>query len=148
MNLIQLAEVVIGSIISIGILIAGAGYGFGKYYEGKNKASKDTLDLFNAEFDSLRKLASEQAKQIEILQADIKKHTLEIGRLGGVIEEKNKTISDLTALIQNRDPSLTEYIKFAREAILEFKDTVKRIHDRVDLNDKTSDKILSILLNK
>ncbi len=145
MGIIQVAEIVIGSIVSLGVLFAGTGYLWAQIFVGRNKANKDDFDLFNSQIDGLTKIIGEQTTQIKTLQEDIKQHTSEIGRLNGIIEEKDKKITDLLSIVQNRDPSLGEYIQFARDSILEFKDSVKRIHERVDLNDAKSDKIIDLL---
>ncbi len=121
MTFLQIAGIVIGSIAGLGALIAGAGYGIGKFIEGKNARSKDDYDLMITRLDSLQRLCEQQQNDINRNHDDLKKHTQEIGRLQGVNEEKEKKIRELMDLLANRDPALTEYIKFGREAILEFK---------------------------
>lgn len=135
MDILKLAEIIIGSIISIGVLVAGTGYGLGKFFEGKNKRTKDEIDLFTSQLDAMEKIVKKQdteiralqdkhSNEIKILQEDIKKHTQEIGRLQGVNEEKDKKIAELTGLLQNRDPQtqqfmhlLTEYVMDAKKAM-------------------------------
>lgn len=138
MNILNTATVIIGSIISLGVLIAGAGFGIGKWYEGKNKRKFDDTSLFNEQLEALKKIIDEQKNaavettkkrdaELQILRDDIKKHTSEIGRLNGIIEEKEKKNQELTAMLNLRDPALTEYIKFGRESILEFQKGMKMV---------------------
>ncbi len=144
MQTLQLAEIVIGSIISLGILIAGAGYGYGQYYQGKKKLAKDDVELFNEQLEAFKKIIESQKEdfiqyqkkrdsELQILREDIKKHTQEIGRLQGINEEKEKKIADLNAILQNRDPALSEYLKYARESITEFKEGMKGIFERLEI---------------
>lgn len=115
MNILQLAQIVIGSIASLGVLIAGAGYGIGKFLEGKNKASQDTIKVFTDQISGLNAVCEQQAKQILTLQLHDKDHTQEIGRLGGVIEEKEKKIKEMSDILANRDPQLSDFIKMTIE---------------------------------
>ena len=140
MPILQIAEIIIGSLISLGILIAGAGYGMGKFYEGKNKRKLDDTHLFNEQLEALKRIIEEQKAasaemtkkrdiEMQILREDIKKHTEEIGRLKGINEEKERKIKELMDILANRDPALGEYMKFSREAILEFKTGMKFVVD-------------------
>lgn len=108
---LQLAQIIIGSLISIGILIAGFGYFYAQFFKGKNSKSREEFDLFTSQLDALQKLCKEQAEQIKTLQEDSKKHTGEIGRLNGIVESKDKTIAELNAIIQNRDPNLMKSLE-------------------------------------
>lgn len=132
MNIAQLAQIVIGSIASIGVLIAGAGYGYGQFYKGKNAKTLDDFNLFNTQLDSLKKVCDEQAAQIKVLQEDIKGHTQEIGRLKGINEEKEKKIVELNAILQNRDPALNDFIKMSTESTKYFLDVVPKIITTID----------------
>jgi chromosome segregation ATPase len=74
----------------------------------------------------------QQAAKIKQLEQDVKNHAGDIGRLNGILEEKERKIAELTNILANRDPALSEYINFAREAITGFKDAITRVHDRLD----------------
>lgn len=126
MNLIQLLSVIIGSIVSLGALIAGAGYGYGQFYKGRNQKTLDDTTLFTARLDALKKICDDQARQIETLQNDIKYHTQEIGRLKGINEEKEKKINELNDLLSNRDPQLTEFIKSSSQELKDIKLLLKK----------------------
>lgn len=132
MNILQIAEIIIGSIISLGVLIAGAGYGFGKFFEGRNKQTLEETTLFKTRLDALKQICDDQANQINTLQEDIKSHTKEIGRLQGVNEEKEKKIKELTDILANRDPALTEFIKFSMESTKYFQGVVPEIVNKLD----------------
>lgn len=138
MNTIQIIEIIIGSIIGIGVLIAGAGYGYAQFFQGKKKLAKDDVELFNEQLEAFKKIIDNQKgefatyqikrdAEMQVLRDDIKKHTQEIGRLQGINEEKEKKIKELTDLLSNRDPALGEYIKFARDSIKIFQDQMTEI---------------------
>lgn len=131
-QVLQTAEIVIGSVISLGILIAGFGYFYAQFFQGKNKKTKEEFELFTVQLEALRKLCEQQKDQIRSLEEDSKKHTSEIGRLTGIVESKDKTIAELNAVLQNRDPQLGEHIKFSRESIAEFKESIKKITEQLD----------------
>lgn len=143
MDILKLAEIIIGSIVSIGVLVAGAGYGYGQFYKGKNSKTLEDTTLFTEQLEALKKIIIEQKEasietskkrdtEMNLLREDIKKHTQEIGRLQGINEEKEKKIKELTDILANRDPALTEYIKFGRDAILEFKKGMEFIINKLD----------------
>ena len=117
MDTLQTAQIVIGSIIGLGALIAGTGYGYAQFFKGRSDKTKDDFERFNTQLDALRKICDDQANQITKLQDDLKTHTREIGILEGVNQEKEKKIKELTDLLANRDPALSEYIKFSREVL-------------------------------
>ncbi len=136
MDLLQLAGIIIGSILSLGGLIAGAGYGYGQFYKGKNSKILEDTTLFTEQLEALKKIIEEQKiaateatkkrdGELSVLREDIKKHTEEIGRLKGINEEKEKKIKELTDLLANRDPGLIEYMSFGKKSIEEFQKDVK-----------------------
>lgn len=144
MNILQTAGIVIGSIVSLGVLIAGAGYGYGQFYKGKNSRSLDDTKLFNEQLEALKKIIDEQRlaaventkkrdAEMHTLREDIKKHTQEIGRLQGINEEKEKKIKELTDILANRDPALTNYIEFGTKAINEFKKGMEDIQSTLKI---------------
>ena len=132
MDIITLASIVIGSFVSIGVLIAGAGYGYAQWKKGGKSLVQEDLKIYIDQVDGMAKIIAEQKEQIKDLQNDVKGHTSEIGRLNGIIEEKERKVKELTDLLANRDPALGEHIKFSREAIGSFKESVERVHMRLD----------------
>lgn len=145
MSILEISGIIIGSIISLGALIAGAGYGFGKFYEGKNKRVLDETTLFNEQLEALKKIIEEQKEsakivtqkrdaEMAVLREDIKKHTEEIGKLKGINEEKEKKIKELMDILANRDPALKEYMEFARSAIVGFQESVREIKEVLLIN--------------
>ena len=143
MDVAQILYTAIGSIVSLGILLAGAGYGYAQFKKGGKSLVQEDLDVYIKQLEAMRKITDDQAEQIKIVQADIKVHTGEIGRLNGIIEEKERKIKELTDMLANRDPALGDYITFSREAIAGFQDSVKRVHDRLDAIDGKFNLILS-----
>lgn len=137
MTLIQTIGTIIAAIVSLGVLIAGSGYGYAMFTQGRKKLKKDDVELFNEQLEALRKIIesqkdefkayqSKKEDELNVLREDLKKHTQEIGKLQGINEEKEKKIKELTSLLQNRDPALQEYMTFAREAITNFQN---QMHD-------------------
>jgi chromosome segregation ATPase len=143
MDVIQIIYTIIGSIVSTGILLAGAGYGYAQFKKGSKSLVQEDLDVYIKQLEAMRKISDDQTDQIKVLQADIKVHTGEIGRLNGIIEEKERKIKELTEMLANRDPALGEYIQFSRNAIAGFQDSIKRVHDRLDAIDGKFNQILS-----
>jgi len=143
MDLISLAEIIIGSIVALGILIAGAGYGYGQFFKGRDEQTRTDFVLFNTRLESLTKICNDQEKEIQNHKAEITKLHQDIGRLQGINEEKENKIKDLTDLLTNRDPALGEYIKFGREAIIEFKQSIIRLNNRLDNIDSKFNRVLS-----
>lgn len=136
MSILQLAQIIIGSILSLGVLIAGAGYGMGKWYEGKNARTKSEYDLLITRLEALQKICEQQQIDINRNHEDLKKHTQEIGRLQGVNEEKDKKIKELLDLLANRDPSFNEYVQYSRNSIEELKQKISSIYNHLQVPTK------------
>lgn len=137
MTTIDIFEIIVGTILSLGALIAGAGYGYGQFSQGRKKLKKDDIELFNEQLEAFKKIIEAQKveadnvkkdhiAEMSILREDIKKHTQEIGRLQGINEEKEKKILELTNLLQNRDPALKEFIDLARPVIEQSKPLIEQ----------------------
>ena len=120
MTLLELAVTIIGAIISLGVLIAGLGYGYGQFFKGRDLKTKEDYDLLDTRITTLQKLCDTQQLELNGHQTEIRNLRQEIGRLQGVNEEKEKKIQELTALLQNRDPQLSDFIKYSREANVEW----------------------------
>lgn len=133
MDIIQLASIIIGSIVSLGVLIAGAGYGYGQFYRGKNARTSEDYTFLSNRIETLQGVCDKQQEEINGHQSEIKNLRQEVGRLQGVNEEKEKKIKELTDILANRDPQLTEFIKFSRDSTAFFKvivdNLVKDIRD-------------------
>jgi len=117
MNILQLAQAVSLSIAAVGVIFAGLGYLWGQIFAGKNKATTEDYNLLNTRLNSLQNTCDAQQKELADLH-------LQVGKLQGINEEKEKKIKELTELLQNRDPGLSEYIKFARETTTSFQNIV------------------------
>ncbi len=126
MSILQIAGIVIGSFISIGTLIAGAGYAYSQWFKGKNSKTIEDFQLFNSQIDALNKVCTEQSSQIRLLEERVKGNTQEIERLNTI----NKQLSDLLA---NRDPALKDYMVYARDSIELFKSEVTKVNDTLSL---------------
>ncbi len=143
MNLVQLAQSISISIAAVGVVFAGIGYLWGQIFAGKNKATTEDYNLLNTRLNSLQNTCDSQQKELADLH-------LQVGRLQGGNEEKEKKIKELTELLQNRDPGLVDFMKFITESTKGFQQALadsstafKRIHDRLDLIDGKFNQILS-----
>lgn len=135
MSIIQTAEIIIASIISLGVLIAGFGYGYAQFKQGGKKLATDDIDLFNEQIKALKLIIDQQKEtaaenskkrddEIAALRGDVQRLTQEIGKLQGINQEKDKKIKELTDLLANRDPALTDFIKFSIESTKYFQGVV------------------------
>ena len=134
MSILQSAQIVIGSIISLGILLAGAGYAYGQFYRGRDEKTKEDFSLFNTRLDGLQKICNEQEKEIQQHKKDIFDLNKEIGRLQGENTEKEKKVKELTDILANRDPALADFIKWNMENSKMFKPVFEQmIKDIADI---------------
>ncbi len=120
MNIIQLVLSIVGSIVSVGILLAGTGYAYAQFTKGKNEKNNEDYKLLTTRVDALQRLCDAQ-------QIDLNNLHQELGKLKGINEEKDKKITELNAILQNRDPALNEFIKYSTESTRYFLDIVPKI---------------------
>ncbi len=136
MTLIQLAQIVSESVAAIGVVAAGIGYFWGQIFIGRNKATKEDYNFLTTRLDALQKLCDQQQMDLNTLHQ-------EIGRLKESNDLEKKKNIELTALLQNRDPALIEYMKFARDSIMEFKGDIKGMIEYQKMMDGKFNRILS-----
>jgi len=125
MSILQISGIVIGSLVSIGVLVAGAGYAYSQWFKGKNSKTLEDFQLFNSQIDALNKVCVEQSNQIKVLEIKVKENSIEIEHL----RNTNKQLSDLLA---NRDPALAQYMEYGRASIEEFKDGLREVITKLD----------------
>jgi chromosome segregation ATPase len=101
----------------------------------------EETQLFTTRLDALKKICDDQADQIKTLQEDIRTHGQEIGRLKGINEEKERKIKELNDLLANRDPALSDFIKFSMDSAKAYQPIVESII-------KSLNEIKSLLGNK
>lgn len=114
MSFIQILQVIasiIGIIISLGVLVAGAGYAYSQFFKGTAEKTNADYALLEKRITTLQKVCDDQQSELDGHQRDIRGLNQEIGRLKGINEEKDKKIKELENLLANRDPQMTEYIK-------------------------------------
>lgn len=132
MNILQIAQIVIGSIVGLGALIAGTGYAYSQFFQGKDKFIEDerkhnreqtqsnteTLALLQGQVTSLQTLAKEQREDI-LTQRD------EITKLRTLLEDREKKIKELTDILQNRSPQIEQIAKQLSDSMVMLQDYVK-----------------------
>lgn len=111
----QLAEIVIGSIVSLGILAAGFGYAWGQVRSGDNKSAdrdrQNLRDLLKSEQEKNAALLKEKTDLFNSLQAQITQNQTELAKLQGIVEAQTKMIEQYKDLIANRSPELEKILK-------------------------------------
>lgn len=141
------------NVIAILIGVGGLSYAVGQFKLGRTKKNEEeqkkkseeitnqinVIKLLRDQIDALEKVVENTGRQCSEFKEDIKKLIQEVGRLQGVIESKDKQITELNNIIANRDPALTDYIKFGRETGLKAQALLEAIHTRLDVIEKNKD---------
>lgn len=78
-------------------------WGWQQYKQGASKISSDTIIAYQAQASINEKTLTNQAAQINSLNA-------EVGRLGGIIQEKDKQLGDYKEIFQGKNPQLEEIL--------------------------------------
>jgi len=134
MNFAQFVQTLFVSALSLGALLAGAGYGWGQFKKGRDDKSKTDYDLLDRRLETLQTLCENQQKELNGHQLEIRSLRQEIGRLQGINEEKEKKIKELTDMLAGRDPQLTEYIKTSTRAFSDILGILGSKRDLKELN--------------
>lgn len=118
MNL-DLISSIIGLLTGFGVLLVGAGFGFGQLKIGGSKAKDELIkDLKDAKAlleDKLAKLAEERTQLITSHQAQITELTKNLGVLQGRFDAQVKEVESYKLILQGRDPGQTEIMKEIRD---------------------------------
>lgn len=79
-----------GGVISFGVLVAGSGYAYGKFKQGKGDVEQETREM-QERLESLYKETLEaQNRRFEALEKEHKDNVQKISKLEGVVQEQNK----------------------------------------------------------
>lgn len=79
-----------GGIVSFGVLVAGSGYAYGKFKQGKTDVDRETSEM-QQRLEALYKETIEtQNKRFEALEKEHKENVAKISKLEGVVQEQNK----------------------------------------------------------
>lgn len=90
MGAIQIFGLVIGSIVSIGILISGFGYAFAQFKKGSETAENDAVKAQERTEKIYKELIDAQEIRFQSLEADHRVNLQKISKLEGVVEESAK----------------------------------------------------------
>lgn len=132
-------ELILAVLGGIGILLAAAGYGLGKYREGQNSRRKDDIENKRSSFELLQ-------DQVDALEVMVGKQKEDIIILQTQNSEKDKKIKEYMELIQNRNPEMNQFIKYLTETanasnrymkdtgdfFLELHETLKKIEEHLN----------------
>lgn len=82
--------VTMGGVVSFGVLVAGSGYAYGKFKQGRGDAEKEVLEM-QTRLETLYKETLEaQNRRFENLEQEHKNNLQQISKLEGVVQEQNK----------------------------------------------------------
>jgi hypothetical protein len=141
MSTLQVVEIIIGSVVSFGILIAGVGYAVGQFKKGESEGKMDDTSVKQGVFDLLQK----EVTALEKMVADDEK---EMAVLKTQVDEKDKKVKEFMEILQNRNPELTNYIttsySYMKDTGLfftEMKDVLRTLADKLrESNERTPTK--------
>jgi len=114
-QLTQISTIIIGSIISLGILAAGFGYFFAQWKRGGNEYNTNLInnlkDLLKSEQEKNAELLKEKQELFITLQAQIVVLQKETAELRGTVLGQTKMIDQYKELLTNRNPELEKTLK-------------------------------------
>ena len=114
-QLTQISTIIIGSIISLGILAAGFGYFFAQWKRGGNEYNTNLInnlkDLLKSEQEKNVELLKEKQELFITLQAQIAVLQKETAELRGTVLGQTKMIDQYKELLTNRNPELEKTLK-------------------------------------
>lgn len=106
---------------SVGIFATGAGYAWGQFFKGRNdrKLEENTITvqsftLMQSQVASLQEMVERDRKrhteERAIDRAEINRLTGEIGRLNGILQEKDGKLKEYKEIFQGRDPRMDKFM--------------------------------------
>ena len=111
----QVATIVIGSLVSLGVLALGFGYLFGQWKRGGNEYNTSLVnnlkDLLKSEQEKNAILLKEKQELFVTLQAQITQNQQELAKLQGTVGAQTKMIEQYKELLTNRNPDLEKTLK-------------------------------------
>ena len=120
--------------------VGAIGFAIGQWKNGKTKANADGLTEALATIKALRERIISLEESYKNLDDQHKKNHDEIIRLQEQLKYKDSVIKEYLGILQNRDPQLTEFIKFSMESTKYFQGVVPSLVLNVDKILKIVDK--------
>ena len=124
LTVFSIASSVVGVVVFVGLLVAGAGFLYQSFRKGKNQATFEEESRKERVDKTLKDLVDAQERRFQLLETDHKENLKQIGRLQGIIEEQSKQqkwfegifISALDKFFQENPALATELnLKLKRE---------------------------------
>lgn len=110
MSILETIGIIIAVLTGLGALVAGCGYAWGQFKQGKNQAALDkgnselnTNELLKDQIDALKDKVNGQDDLIKILTTKVEALTTEI-------QVRDKKFTEAILAIQGKDPQMTEFI--------------------------------------
>lgn len=101
---------------------------------GKSKIGDEVLSLYEKNIDALKEDVSRSRDANHDVKNQMTTLTLRLGQLEGQLKEKDLRITELMAIIENRNPELENILR-------EIRDFMKMIHKQTSTNEKRNVKI-------
>lgn len=140
-------------VASFGVFVFGTGYTLSQFGIGKRKEASDlaqstagTLTLLQAQVDSLQKMIDTERNQHRLAReaqtTEINRLSGEVGRLTGILEEKDRKLIEYKDIFQGRDPRMDKFM----DAMEGFMDRNTKALESIDAHMKKTENIERMLL--
>lgn len=129
---LHILEIIIGAIISLGVLILGTGYSTAQFSKGKRQEKNDELK-------GKTTLTEYLTKQVEAYDLAFKERdkviaalTTKVATFEAVMIEKDKTIARYLEILQNRNPDLEKTLSRIADFMESSKDLFSKVNTHLE----------------
>lgn len=92
----------------VAVVIFGLAFLYMQKKLGSDKATADAININESVIAGFKEQVAQYKDQVAKLREDIQALTQEVGKLQGIIQEKDKQLNILQAVLAGRDPQSTE----------------------------------------
>ncbi len=121
MSILQILEIILSVLVGSGVLVAGVGYAYGQFKQGKSQAVLDegnnrlnTNTLLKEQIDALENKVNRQSQEIVNLTKKVELLTKEI-------EVRDKKFAEAILTLEGKNPELANFINSGLTYMMETK---------------------------